>query len=451
MKFYMASEPRMTRFIIFISIFYIFILLFVNSCNLVGLFMGWEIIGFISFLLIKWWDSRFSALSSSSQALFFNRLGDYFIFLLIIFSLNFSTIFVGFLGIFIIIRFIVKSSIFPFHNWLPSAMEGPTPVSSLLHSSTMVVAGVYILIRFIINMTIFLKFFVLICGVFTFCIGSINAIVSIDLKKIIAYSTISHLGLMVVNFFLISPWFSFFHMIIHSFFKSCSFIISRHSINHYFRDQRIAIFIKNLSPYFSYYWMVSVFILMAFPFISLFIYKEIPFVYFSYFGVNFFFFLIFFVGFLGSLIYSMKLGFLFFKLRILRGRFYSYSKIFDKIFHFTYLIGMFLWVVFLNYLPSFHIGFGIISYVNYLFLFFIWISLFFWIKLSMGFNIFDFFLSKRFFFLRNIMKVGILMESFLSQSLAILFSYIVQVVLNFKVRFYLFLPLVFLLFFFYYL
>nr|YP_010605985.1 NADH dehydrogenase subunit 5 [Zygometra comata]WAN81304.1 NADH dehydrogenase subunit 5 [Zygometra comata] len=250
--YYMLDDPQMFGFFRLLIIFLLNMLLLVSSNNLFFIFVGWEGVGFLSFLLIGWWNTRFDANSSALEAVIYNRIGDVgFLFLLSLCLLNFNSwslleisslinssdsflvngiLFSGLLAS------IAKSAQIGFHPWLPAAMEGPTPVSALLHSSTMVVAGVFFLIRLgvLINFSsVFCSFCLFIGGLTSFLAASI-ALVQYDIKKIVAYSTTSQLGLMVVSVGLGSYFIAFFHICTHAFFKAMLFLCSGsviHSLN----------------------------------------------------------------------------------------------------------------------------------------------------------------------------------------------------------------------------
>lgn len=161
---YMQHDPNIVRFLAFLSLFCFFMLLLVSAGNFVLLFMGWEGVGLCSFLLIGFWSSRNEAVAGALKALFFNKVGDFSLFLAILsIFLNFGTFDIAlvnslvwflesdvsilFISFFVLVGALTKSGQLPFSVWLLSAMEGPTPVSALLHAATMVTAGVYLVIR----------------------------------------------------------------------------------------------------------------------------------------------------------------------------------------------------------------------------------------------------------------------------------------------------------------
>nr|YP_009730389.1 NADH dehydrogenase subunit 5 [Stephanometra indica]QHT54554.1 NADH dehydrogenase subunit 5 [Stephanometra indica] len=250
--YYMIDDPQMSSFFRLLIIFLLNMLLLVSSNNLFFIFVGWEGVGFLSFLLISWWNTRIEANSAALEAVIYNRIGDIgFLFLLSLCLINFnswslleisslldssSSLLINGILFSGLLASIAKSAQIGFHPWLPAAMEGPTPVSALLHSSTMVVAGVFFLIRLgvLINFSSFFCSFCLFLGGITSFIAASIALVQYDIKKIIAYSTTSQLGLMVFSIGLESYFIAFFHICTHAFFKAMLFLCSGsiiHSLN----------------------------------------------------------------------------------------------------------------------------------------------------------------------------------------------------------------------------
>nr|WFD61126.1 NADH dehydrogenase subunit 5 [Ptilometra sp. DH-R] len=250
--YYMGDDPRWFGFFRLLIVFLLNMLLLVSSNSLFFIFVGWEGVGFLSFLLISWWSTRNDANSSALEAVIYNRVGDVGFLILLSFcfvyfntwslleisslldsSSDFVVSGILFSGL---LASIAKSAQIGFHPWLPAAMEGPTPVSALLHSSTMVVAGVFFLIRLgnLLNFPfVFCSFCLFIGGVTSFFAAS-AALVQHDIKKIIAYSTTSQLGLMVVSIGLGNYFIAFFHICTHAFFKAMLFLCSGsviHSLN----------------------------------------------------------------------------------------------------------------------------------------------------------------------------------------------------------------------------
>ena len=239
---YMSNDPHNQRFFSYLSLFTFMMIILVTANNFLLMFVGWEGVGVCSYLLVSFWFTRIAANQSSMSAFLTNRVGDCFLTIgmfAILWSfgnIDYSTVFslapfiseniVTIIGICLLIGAMAKSSQVGLHVWLPMAMEGPTPVSALIHAATMVTAGVYLLMRTspLIEYSSTVLILCLWIGAITTVFSSLIGLFQQDIKKVIAYSTMSQLGMMVIAIGLSSYNIALFHLVNHAFYKGLLFL-----------------------------------------------------------------------------------------------------------------------------------------------------------------------------------------------------------------------------------
>ncbi len=251
---YMHDDPRYPRFFAYLALFTFSMLGLVITNNMLLLYMFWELVGLCSYFLIGFWFEKASAASAAKKAFLTNRIGDtgFFIGLMAVFTVTgsfaFTDIFesvrnaggvwgdlLPFAGIMIFLGCVSKSAQFPLHVWLPDAMEGPTPVSALIHAATMVAAGVYMIVRMfpLLAGAGYMEgnyfdspalWVVAGTGAFTALFAATIALAQTDIKKVLAYSTVSQLGYMVMAVGVGSLTAAMYHLFTHAMFKACLFL-----------------------------------------------------------------------------------------------------------------------------------------------------------------------------------------------------------------------------------
>nr|WCH57960.1 NADH dehydrogenase subunit 5 [Hypnea marchantiae] len=301
---YMETDPHRPRFMCYLCVFTFFMLMLVTADNLLQMFLGWEGVGLASYLLINFWYTRLGANQSAIKALVVNRIGDFglslgifsvfCIFKSLDYSIIFSTVpffdnycfkFLGFncdgislIGFFLFIGAMGKSAQLGLHTWLPDAMEGPTPVSALIHAATMVTAGVFLMIRFspLLEFSTFLLSVLVIFGSLTAFFAGMTGIFQNDLKKVIAYSTCSQLGYMVFSCGMSCYEVSLFHLTNHAFFKALLFLSAGsviHAVNNE-QDMRRMGSLVNFLPMTYSLMLIGSLALTGFPFLTGFYSKD---------------------------------------------------------------------------------------------------------------------------------------------------------------------------------
>jgi len=262
---YMEEDPHTPRFMSYLEVFTFFMLILVTADNLLQMFLGWEGVGLASYLLINFWYTRLLANQAAIKALVVNRVGDFSLSLgiltsfFIFHSVDYFTIFscvplfssyyISIIGIkihgltlislFLFIGAVGKSAQLGLHTWLPDAMEGPTPVSALIHAATMVTAGVFLIIRFspLLEYSPLILFSLTILGSLTAFFAALTGTFQNDLKRVIAYSTCSQLGYMIFACGLSCYHVSMFHLVNHAFFKALLFLTAG-SVIHAVSDEQ---------------------------------------------------------------------------------------------------------------------------------------------------------------------------------------------------------------------
>ena len=253
---YMEGDRCYPKFFAFLGLFTFSMLGIVIANNFLFMYIFWELVGISSYLLIGFWYEKDSASNAGKKAFITNRIGDlgFFIGIMILFmaygSFMFEDIFAGIssghmpfnnpamltiAGICIFMGAMGKSAQFPLHVWLPDAMEGPTPVSALIHAATMVAAGVYLVAKVFVMFTADALTFIAVIGTLTAFISATIAITQNDFKKVLAYSTVSQLGFMIMSLGVGGYTNGFFHLVTHAWFKAALFLAAGsviHSMHH---------------------------------------------------------------------------------------------------------------------------------------------------------------------------------------------------------------------------
>ena len=302
---YMSEDPHVPRFMAYLSLFTFFMLMLVTGDNLVQLFLGWEGVGLCSYLLINFWFTRIQANKSAIKAMIVNRVGDFGLSLgmmavFVVFrTVDFETIFatapqfqdlyINFLGfefhaltticLLLFVGAVGKSAQLGLHTWLPDAMEGPTPVSALIHAATMVTAGVFLIIRCspLFEYAPFALTIITVVGALTAFFAATVGLVQNDLKRVIAYSTCSQLGYMVFACGISNYAIGLFHLMNHAFFKALSFL-GAGAVIHAMSDEQDMRRMGGLAkivPMSYTMMMIGSMSLMGFPFLTGFYSKDV--------------------------------------------------------------------------------------------------------------------------------------------------------------------------------
>jgi NADH-ubiquinone oxidoreductase chain 5 len=302
---YMSHDPHLPRFMSYLSLFTFFMLILVTADNYIQMFVGWEGVGLCSYLLINFWFTRIQANKAAIKAMVLNRIGDFALVLgiLIIFvkykAVDYATVFaltplfihdnfiflnvnfnlIDIIGFLLFVGAVGKSAQLGLHTWLPDAMEGPTPVSALIHAATMVTAGVFLIARSspLFEYTPVMLKIITILGACTAFFAATVGLMQNDLKRVIAYSTCSQLGYMIFACGLSNYSVGVFHLVNHAFFKALLFL-GAGSVIHAVADEqdmRKMGGLKHLVPFTYSMMVIGSLALIGFPFLTGFYSKDI--------------------------------------------------------------------------------------------------------------------------------------------------------------------------------
>lgn len=442
---YFKNEPYINRLISLINSFVLSMLILVSAGNIIIFFLGWELIGLTSFFLINFWSERPGTFKSAFKAFSFNKISDasvlisciiiYFMFNELSFDKIFNLIlFKNFISInifldislvdicsffFLLAAFIKSAQVF-FHVWLPDSMEAPVPASALIHSATLVSAGVYLILRFysFLELSFYFHLILPFIGSLTAFIGGVGAVFQTDLKKILAYSTISHCGFLIFLCNFGNFKYVLFYLFIHGFFKAASFLCVGNIIHFSknYQDLRRMGFLYKYLPVEFFFLSFCLFNLSGLPFFFGFYIKNLLFISFDFFYIDQICFSLIFLSCLTGLFYSYNIIFFsFFDFKKGRKEIYFINSSFDfnsKFYSNTTLasnISIFLLIIY-SYVISFFLFYVIIldlTDVSDFYIFFEKNSLFF-------FNNFDYSFLYNFKLFYWIVIIFILMLTMLS-------------------------------------
>nr|YP_010373818.1 NADH dehydrogenase subunit 5 [Malcus auriculatus]UPI55345.1 NADH dehydrogenase subunit 5 [Malcus auriculatus] len=318
-SYYMFYDVYKVRFLFLVLLFVMSMCLMVLSPNLVSILLGWDGLGLVSYLLVIYFQNN-KSYNAGMLTILVNRVGDVFILLSISILFNLGGwyfiyynyyLYGGFnlLFLFIVLASFTSSAQIPFSSWLPAAMAAPTPVSALVHSSTLVTAGVYLLIRFYNLINHFDTSFFLMLSVLTMLMSGLGANFEFDMKSIIALSTLSQLGMMMSILFMGYPIVSFFHLLVHAFFKALLFLCAGvfiHCLNN-FQDIRFMGGMFMGLPFVSSCFILSNFSLCGLPFLSGFYSKDMILEILTMNYYNLFIYLLFYLSIGLTVSYSLRL------------------------------------------------------------------------------------------------------------------------------------------------
>nr|AVJ52464.1 NADH dehydrogenase subunit 5 [Scutiphora pedicellata] len=316
---YMMSDIYKVRFLFMVLLFIVSMMLLIISPNLVSILLGWDGLGLVSYCLVIYFQN-YKSYNAGMLTVLTNRIGDVAILISISWFLNFGSwnyiyylnqfsVWYGWILVLLVLAAFTKSAQIPFSAWLPAAMAAPTPVSALVHSSTLVTAGVYLLIRFSDFILSYDVSIFLLLSVLTMFMSGLGANFEYDLKKIIALSTLSQLGLMMSSLFMGFPILSYFHLLSHAFFKALLFLCAGliiHCMNDS-QDIRHMGYVINSLPYTCSCFCISNLSLCGLPFMSGFYSKDMVLEYMSSCYFNLFIYMIYYISVGLTVCYSFRL------------------------------------------------------------------------------------------------------------------------------------------------
>nr|WCS92032.1 NADH dehydrogenase subunit 5 [Dyscolus oopteroides] len=318
---YMEGDLNINRFIMLVLMFVFSMMLLIISPNLISILLGWDGLGLVSYCLVIYYQNMKSYNAGMLTALM-NRIGDVMLLIAISWMLNYGSwnyifymdymkndLYMQIIGLLVMVAAMTKSAQIPFSSWLPAAMAAPTPVSALVHSSTLVTAGIYLLIRFNVILNENLSLFLLLIATLTMFMAGLGANFEFDLKKIIALSTLSQLGLMMSILAMGNYKLAFFHLLTHALFKALLFMCAG-AIIHNLKDMQDIRFMGNLMvqmPLTCICMNVSNLALCGMPFLAGFYSKDLILEIVCMDFVNMFIFFLFFISTGLTVCYSFRL------------------------------------------------------------------------------------------------------------------------------------------------
>nr|AJR19247.1 NADH dehydrogenase subunit 5 [Sericostoma personatum] len=366
---YMGHDINKDRFLLLVLLFIISMMLMILSPNMVSILLGWDGLGLVSFCLVIYYQNV-KSYNAGMLTILSNRVGDICILLSIAWLLNFSSwnlyfyldymkmdSYVNLISFLIILSAMTKSAQIPFSAWLPAAMAAPTPVSALVHSSTLVTAGVYLIVRFGGLMNSYMLKILLILSCLTMFMSGLGANYEYDLKKIIALSTLSQLGLMMSILSIGFSLLGYFHLLTHAFFKALLFLCAGVMIHSLKDNQDIRFMGSNkFMPLIFSSFLVSNLSLCGFPFLSGFYSKDLILEVLSMFNINILIYFLFYFSVGLTVSYSFRLMWFmnfvnknFFSLINLHGEDWTMMKSIWGLMFFSVFSGSVLsWTLFVN-------------------------------------------------------------------------------------------------------